>query len=161
MAFDLLAIKSGFLCTVANWISDRSGFWMVEKWLQLVRILNRIWHPEAQPFEIRTNGCHFCQTIWTLTNGCNFCNHLKPDHLMKSDLQKVFTSLLCHFTESIWPFLDGSMYFMLKGSCFRRDLEYCSWLAVGEGVRKRMMQRFSISYDMNNTRYFEVTLFDK
>ena len=58
----------------------------------MVRILNGIWNLESQPFEIRTNGCHFVrnhlksrQKVWILNYSVFEClrlqPQLKPNHL--------------------------------------------------------------------------------
>ena len=43
---------------VGIWNPDKSGFQMVKKeiGLQVIRILNGTWNPEARPMEIQTNG---------------------------------------------------------------------------------------------------------
>ena len=48
-------IYSGDLKSRLVWILNGQE----EIGLQMVQILNGIWDPEAQPFEIQTNGCHF------------------------------------------------------------------------------------------------------
>ena len=53
--FLLCMIYSGDLISGLVWILNSQK----EVGLQMVRILNGIQNPEAQPFEIWTNGCHF------------------------------------------------------------------------------------------------------
>ena len=54
-----------FTCKIVNCSGDLKSqlVWILngrkEVGLQMVRILNGIWNLEAQPFEIRINGCHF------------------------------------------------------------------------------------------------------
>ena len=92
------------------------GFWMVKKgWVANGPELNGIWNPEAQPFEIQTNGCHFVkkhfkcgqkgpdfewsgfQMVGTVAMATNKARPFEyqtiwiTDH-MKSDLQKVWIS---------------------------------------------------------------------
>ena len=83
--------------------------WSKRSWLLMVRISNGIWNPEAQPFEIWTNGSHFVKPFEIQTKMSEFRmigtvviamakarTFLKLDHL-KSDLQKVWISNVSRF----------------------------------------------------------------
>ena len=86
--------------------------------LQMVLISKGIWNPEAGPFEIQANGCHFVQKpfkIWTkrcgmiqFSNGWNYSyspicwklDHLKSDIFSRkfSEAQKEMQGLRTRLT---------------------------------------------------------------
>ena len=66
----MISTYSGDLKSGLVWILNGQK----EVGLQMVQISNGIWNPEAQLFEIQTNGRHFVKTFWNLDKNIQILN---------------------------------------------------------------------------------------